>query len=171
MKSINPIYAERRRRLAQAMKKAGSGVAVLFSGAEVMRNRDADYPFRWDSYFYYLTGFPEPDAALVIITTDSEPRALLFCREKNEEREIWDGFRYGPEAAAEVFGFDDAFTIGEARLQDYGRTGQSNRHLLSAWSERRDRPAGSRLARPGASASAIRHHSASAGSSCPSNSG
>ncbi|MFK7967014.1 MAG: Xaa-Pro aminopeptidase [Burkholderiaceae bacterium] len=114
MKSINPVYADRRRRLASAMAKAGAGVAVLFSGAEVMRNRDADYPYRWDSYFYYLTGFPEPEAAIVVVATDAgEPRTLLFCREKNEEREIWDGFRYGPEAAADIFGFDQAFTVAD----------------------------------------------------------
>ncbi len=117
MKNINPVYADRRRRLARAMQQAGGGVAVLSSGSEVMRNRDSDYPFRWDSYFYYLTGFPEPDATVVIVAGDDEPRSLLFCREKDAERETWDGFRYGPEAAAEIFGFDDSGTnaaLGDA---------------------------------------------------------
>ncbi|MGH1360627.1 MAG: aminopeptidase P N-terminal domain-containing protein [Burkholderiaceae bacterium] len=113
MKNVNPVYAERRRRLAQTMTLAGGGVAILSSGQEVMRNRDSDYPFRWDSYFYYLTGFPEPDATVVIVAGDTEPRSLLFCREKDPERETWDGFRYGPEAAAEIFSFDGAGTNAE----------------------------------------------------------
>ena len=113
MNTINPVYAARRRHLARQMQQNGGGVAVLFSGQEIMRNRDSDYPFRWDSYFYYLTGFPEPEAALVIIANGDEPRSILFCREKNEERETWDGFRYGPQAAAEQFGFDAAATVGE----------------------------------------------------------
>lgn len=108
MKNVNPVYAERRRRLAQAMQQAGGGVAVLFSGQEIMRNRDSDYPYRWDSYFYYLTGFPEPESAVVIVATNNETRSLLFCREKDQERETWDGFRYGPDAAADIFGFDSA---------------------------------------------------------------
>jgi Xaa-Pro aminopeptidase len=83
------------------------GVAVIPTAPERTRNRDAHYPYRYDSYFYYLTGFPEPEATLVLIAGD-RPRSVLFCREKNEEREIWDGFRYGPGAAREAFGFDEA---------------------------------------------------------------
>src|SRR5690606_35081729 len=62
------------------------------------------------SYFYYLTGFTEPDAVLAVIG-GAEARSILFCRSKDEEREIWDGFRYGPEAAREAFGMDEAFPI------------------------------------------------------------
>ena len=82
-----------------------------------MRNRDSDYLYRFDSYFYYLTGFPEPDAVVVLVAGAS-PKAILFCREKHPERELWEGFRYGPEAAREVFGFDEAHPIAEldARL-------------------------------------------------------
>jgi Xaa-Pro aminopeptidase len=88
------------------------GVMVLATAPEVPRNRDTHYPYRHDSYFYYLTGFNEPEAVLVLVA-GAEPRSILFCRDKNEEREIWDGFRYGPEAAREAFGFDTAYSIGQ----------------------------------------------------------
>ena len=104
--------AARRLRLAQAMQ---SGVAVVPTAPERVRNRDSHYPFRFDSHFWYLTAFAEPDAVLVIVAGAS-PRSILFCREKNVEREIWEGFRYGPEAARERFGFDAAFPI--AALDD-----------------------------------------------------
>ncbi|TAK86288.1 MAG: M24 family metallopeptidase [Betaproteobacteria bacterium] len=97
----------RRQRLAQAM---GQGVAVIPTAPEQLRNRDTHFPYRFDSHFYYLTGFPEPEAALVVIGGEA-PRTLLFCREKNADREIWDGFRYGPEAARERFGFEEAHPI------------------------------------------------------------
>src|SRR5690606_6749612 len=87
-------------------------VAILPTAPECMRNRDSDYPYRWDSYFHYLAGFPEPEAVLVIVADGDRAESVLFCREKNEERETWDGFRYGPQAAAEHFGFDRALPIG-----------------------------------------------------------
>ena len=99
------------------MRRRGGGVAVLFTAPEVPRNRDSDFPFRWDSYFYYLSGFPEPEAAVVLVVTEDESKSLLYCREKNELREIWDGFRYGPHAAAEVFGFDQAWPIDSLNEQ------------------------------------------------------
>jgi Xaa-Pro aminopeptidase len=100
-------FAVRRQRLAQAMRE---GVAVIPTAPERLRNRDSHFPYRFDSHFYYLSGFPEPEAALVVIGGDA-PKVLLFCREKNEEREIWDGFRHGPQAARERFGFDEAHPI------------------------------------------------------------
>ena len=90
----------------------GAGVAVLPTAPERVRNRDAHYPYRFDSYFYYLTGFREPEAVLVVIA-GSEPKSILFCREKDPDKEIWDGYRYGPEAARTQFGFDEARAIGE----------------------------------------------------------
>jgi Xaa-Pro aminopeptidase len=102
-------YRARRERLAQQMQR---GVAVLATAREQTRNRDAHYPYRFDSYFYYLTGFAEPDAVLVM-TAGDESKSLLFCREKDLEREIWDGFRYGPPGAKEAFGFDEAYSIKE----------------------------------------------------------
>jgi Xaa-Pro aminopeptidase len=101
-------YLSRRLRLAEAMRARGGGVAVLFTAPEVVRNRDSHYPFRPDSYFYYLTGFTEPEAALVVVARTDSTRSVLFCRDKNEEREIWDGYRFGPAAAVDRFGFDDA---------------------------------------------------------------
>ena len=106
---INPVYATRRRRLAEAI---GDAVAVVPTAPERVRNRDSHYPYRFDSHFYYLTGFTEPEAVLVL----KEKKSILFCRERNEEREIWEGFRYGPEAARERFGFDEAHAI--ARLDE-----------------------------------------------------
>lgn len=101
------VYFSRRQRLIGML---GDGVAILPTAAEKIRNRDAHYPYRYDSYFWYLTGFPEPEAVLVLVG-GSKPRSILFCREKNEEREIWDGYRYGPEGALNSFGFDEAYAI------------------------------------------------------------
>ena len=103
-------YAERRAALLSRMQSMGGGVAVIPTAPEVMRNADADYPYRHDSYFYYLSGFTEPEA-MVVLVAGKENRAILFCREKNLEREIWDGYRYGPDAAKEKFGFDAAYAI------------------------------------------------------------
>ena len=77
---------------------------------EVIRNRDAHHPYRFDSYFWYLAGFPEPEAVVVLVG-GKRPKSILFCREKHEEREIWDGYRYGPKAAKAAFGFDAAYSI------------------------------------------------------------
>jgi len=106
--NITP-YVRRRATLAQHI---GKGVAVLPTAPERIRNRDAHYPYRCDSYFYHLTGFTEPEAVVVIVAGD-KTRNLLFCREKNEEREIWDGFRHGPVAAKERFGFDETYAIDQ----------------------------------------------------------
>jgi len=104
-------YALRRKRLL-ALMEPGS-VAVLATAPEVPRNSDSDYPYRHDSHFYYLTGFTEPEAVLVLAAAhhDTPAQAVLFCREKNVEREIWEGYRHGPEAAREAFGFDAAFPV------------------------------------------------------------
>jgi Xaa-Pro aminopeptidase len=101
------VYRARRARLARTM---GSGVAIVPTSPERARNRDAHYPYRFDSYFYYLTGFREPEAVLALVA-GAEPRSVLFCREKDPEREIWDGFRYGPEGARAAFGVDEAHPI------------------------------------------------------------
>jgi Xaa-Pro aminopeptidase len=103
------LHGARRARLAQAMQ---AGIAVIPTAPERIRNRDTHYPYRFDSHFYYLTGFPEPEAVLVLVA-GARPRSLLFCREKNEERETWDGFRFGPKGAQESFGFDEAHPISE----------------------------------------------------------
>ena len=107
---MNKNYIERRKQLAGAMN---GGVAILRTAPERIRNRDAHHPYRFDSYFYYLSRFTEPDAILVI-TADPSPKTILFCRDKDPEREIWDGFRYGPDAARETFEVDEAYPVGKA---------------------------------------------------------
>ncbi|MEO8136335.1 MAG: aminopeptidase P N-terminal domain-containing protein, partial [Betaproteobacteria bacterium] len=102
-------YTARRHALLDAM---GEGVALIPTAHESARNRDSLYPYRHDSYFYYLTGFVEPEAVLVLFAGKS-PKSVLFCREKNLEREIWDGYRHGPEGARTAFGFDEARPIAE----------------------------------------------------------
>ena len=108
-------YRQRRLSLIERMTRAGGGLALIPTAPEQTRNRDTQFPYRADSYFQYLTGFTEPEAVLVIAVGrgDAPPESTLFCREKNLEREIWDGFRHGPEGAREVFGFDAAHAIGE----------------------------------------------------------
>lgn len=109
-------YARRRTQLAATMK---GGVAIVRTAPERARNRDSSYPYRFDSYFHYLTGFSEPEAALVLVAGD-KPKSILFCREKDMEREIWDGFRYGPDKASEVFAMDEAWPVAamDERLPD-----------------------------------------------------
>jgi Xaa-Pro aminopeptidase len=101
------LYRQRRRRVMQAM---GEGVMVISTAPEAVRNRDAYYPFRPDSYFWWLTGFPEPESVVVLVA-GKRPKQYLFCRDKNPEREIWDGFRWGPKEAKETYGFDAAWSM------------------------------------------------------------
>ena len=112
-------YLKRRQAL---LEQLGDSVAIIPTAPEYLRNRDTHHAFRFDSYFWYLSGFAEPEAVIVLLgaCADAPAQSLLFCREKNLEREIWDGFRYGPAAAKEAFGFDQSFAIEEldARLPD-----------------------------------------------------
>ena len=102
-------FVRRRHELASAIK---FGIAVIPTAAERIRNKDAHFPYRFDSYFHYLTGFNEPESVVVVIG-GKPSRSILFCRAKHEERETWDGFRYGPEEAKTQFNFDDTFAIDE----------------------------------------------------------
>ncbi|MEI7612904.1 MAG: aminopeptidase P N-terminal domain-containing protein [Betaproteobacteria bacterium] len=102
-------YSTRRKALLDLI---GDGVAIIPTAPEQVRNRDSHHPYRFDSYFWYLSGFPEPEAVMVLVGGKT-PRSLLFCREKNDEREVWDGFRHGPEAARDAFGFDETFAFCE----------------------------------------------------------
>lgn len=100
-------FKTRRQKLMHTMR---DGIAIIPTAPELIRNRDSHYPYRFDSYFYYLTGFKEPEAVLVLIA-GVEPKSILFCRDKDVEREIWDGFRYGADAAQVEFGFDEAYSF------------------------------------------------------------
>ena len=130
-------YAARRQAL---LERIGDGVAIIPTAPEMVRSRDSHHRYRFDSYFWYLSGFPEPEAVMVLIGGDT-PKSILFCREKNEEREVWDGYRYGPAAAAETFGFDEAYPIAEfdQRLPDLIANRPSVWHALGlapAWDQR-----------------------------------
>jgi Xaa-Pro aminopeptidase len=106
------IYAERRARVASQLGK--DGIALIPTAPEQPRNRDSDFLYRHDSYFYYLTGFAEPKAWLVIT---GDGKSTLFCAPKDLEREIWDGFRVGPEAAPATLGVDAAYSVNELDTQ------------------------------------------------------
>ncbi|MBB1088324.1 aminopeptidase P N-terminal domain-containing protein [Lysobacter sp. SG-8] len=102
-------HARRRRQL---MRMAGDdAILILPAAAERVRSRDTHYPYRQDSDFWYLAGFPEPEAVLVLVPGRAHGESLLFCRERDPEREGWDGPRIGPEGTVETLGFDDAFPI------------------------------------------------------------
>jgi len=107
---MNPSEFKRRRRQLMGMMGAGS-VAILPTSKEAVRNRDVHHPFRPDSDFYYLTGFAEPEAVLVLVPGRTHGEYILFCREKDTTKELWDGYRAGLEGAVADFGADDAFPI------------------------------------------------------------
>ena len=106
------VYAQRRARVAAAL--GPDGIAIIPTAPERPRNRDSDFLYRHDSYFYYLSGFTEPNAWLVIT---GDGRSTLFCQPKDLEREIWDGYRLGPDAAPQTLGVDAAFAVGELDAQ------------------------------------------------------
>ena len=113
MKALTGIdgkeFARRRRQL---MRMAGDdAILVLPAALERIRSRDTHYPYRQDSDLWYLSGFPEPEAVLVLVPGRAHGEAILFCRERDPEREGWDGPRSGPEGAVDRFGFDDAYPI------------------------------------------------------------
>ncbi len=103
---------ERRRRELMAMMGEGS-IAVVPTAPERTRNRDVLYPFRPDSDFYYLSGFAEPEAVLVLIPGREHGEYILFCRERDPQREQWDGLRAGQEGAVKRYGADDSFPIDD----------------------------------------------------------
>lgn len=108
----NTLYAQRR---AELVRQIGSaGIALIPTAPEQQRNRDSDFAYRHDSYFYYLCGFTEPKAWLVIT---GDGKSVLFCQPKDKEREIWDGVRLGPQAAPDALGVDAAFALTELDAQ------------------------------------------------------
>ena len=104
-------YARRRKQL---MRIAGDeAILVLPASLARIRSGDTAYPYRQDSDLWYLTGFPEPEAVLVLVPGRQHGETLLFCRERDLEREGWDGPRFGPEGAVAAFGLDDAYPIAD----------------------------------------------------------
>jgi Xaa-Pro aminopeptidase len=106
------IYARRRSALAAQLGK--NGIAIIPTAPEQARNRDSDFLYRHDSYFHYLSGFAEPKACLII---RSDGRSTLFCQPKDMEREVWDGYRLGPDEAPSALGVDAAFSVAEIDTQ------------------------------------------------------
>ena len=104
-------FARRRKALIDRMEP--NSIAILTAASESIRNRDANYAYRQDSDFYYLSGFAEPQAVIVLVPEREHGEYLLFCRERNREREIWDGYRAGPEGACNDYDADDAFPISD----------------------------------------------------------
>jgi len=102
-------YARRRQQLMASMSP--NSIAIVPSAPLTTRNRDVEHPFRQDSDFYYLSGFSEEHAVLVLIPGREHGEYVLFCQEKIKEQEIWTGRRVGPEAAPQILGADDAFPI------------------------------------------------------------
>jgi len=123
------LLQARRARVLAWMREQGGGLAVIPTGGLRYRNATNPYPFRFDSQFFYLTGFTEPDAWLVLIaqgkdsqgskgngankSNDAGDQSVLFCQEKDPDTEVWDGLRWGPQAAREAFSFDVAHTTQE----------------------------------------------------------
>lgn len=104
-------YVRRRRQL---MRMAGDdAIVVIPSAPERIRSRDTHYPYRQDSDLWYLCGFAEPEAVLVLIPGRKHGESLLFCRERDPDREGWDGPRVGPEGAVDALGMDDAYPIDD----------------------------------------------------------
>jgi len=105
---------EFQRRRKQLMRIIGDdAICIVPAAPERVRNNDSPYPYRQDSDFHYLTGFPEPEAVLALIPGRKHGETILFCRERDREREAWDGARVGPEGVVREFGLDDAFPIGD----------------------------------------------------------
>ncbi|MEA3411576.1 MAG: Xaa-Pro aminopeptidase [Pseudomonadota bacterium] len=134
-------FARRRKGLMRSME-AGS-VAILPAAPTRIRNRDVEHPYRQDSDFLYLTGFPEPEAVAVLAPGREQGQFILFCRDKDPDQEIWHGRRAGPAGAVERYGADDSFPVTdideilpgllEDRRRVYytmGRYGEFDHHLM-----------------------------------------
>lgn len=104
-------YARRRRNLMGLMEP--NSIAIIPSAREQVRSRDTHFPFRQDSDFFYLSGFSEPEAVIVLIPGRRHGQFVVFCRERDRKMEMWNGYRAGPEGVCEAHATDDAFPIGD----------------------------------------------------------
>ncbi len=104
-------YARRRQTLMARMEP--NSIAILPAAPMYIRNRDVEHVYRQDSDFQYLSGFPEPEAVIALIPGREHGEYVLFCRERDPERELWDGLRAGQDGAIAHYGADDAFPIGD----------------------------------------------------------
>ncbi|MGB2246811.1 MAG: Xaa-Pro aminopeptidase [Alcanivorax sediminis] len=104
-------YARRRQELMGIM--GPNSIAILPAAPEHIRNRDVEYPYRPSSDFWYLTGFEEPEAVMVLMPGREHGEFVMFCRERDRTMEIWNGYRSGPEGVVNDFDADDAFPIGD----------------------------------------------------------
>lgn len=111
MRITKTEFARRRKQLMDIMEP--NSIAILPAAPERVRSRDTEYHYRQDSDFLYLSGFEEPQAVIALIPGREHGSFVMFVRERNREREIWDGYRAGPEGACEEFGADDAFPIDD----------------------------------------------------------
>lgn len=109
MKIDKASFADRRKKLMEQM--GTSGLAIIPAARMMKRNSDVEHAFRQDSDFYYLTGFNEPDAILVLIPGRPEGEAVLFCRDRDPLMEIWNGYRAGPEGAVNDYGAAEAYAV------------------------------------------------------------
>ncbi len=108
---LSKEFARRRQQLLRQMPKGSA--AIVAAAPTLLRNRDTEYPYRQDSDFYYLTGFNEPEAVLVLIPKRAQGECVLFCRQRDPQKEIWTGRRCGPAGAKRLFGANEAFVINE----------------------------------------------------------
>lgn len=109
IKNININFAQRRSIILEAIEK--DSIILISSSCPKVRNSDANYPFRQNSDFFYLTGFDEPESLMVLKSTSSTREFILFCRDRDPLREQWDGFRAGQEGAIKDYGADISFSI------------------------------------------------------------
>ena len=107
----NREFSKRRKELIAQME--ANSIALLASAPPRLRNNDAEYQYRQNSDFYYLTGFTEPLSLLALIPGRKQGEVVLFCQEKNKEKELWHGYLLGPDAAIEELGVDDAYPIDD----------------------------------------------------------
>jgi Xaa-Pro aminopeptidase len=133
-----PRHRQRRAQLAEWLHRKTGGqpaLAIAYSGREISRNRDNTFAFRFSSDFFYLSGFPEPDAWLVIaVDAQGKMTDRLYCRARDPDKEIWDGVRVGPQDAADRYQFDEALPL-ESLDTDLPGLVLNKLALLAPWAE------------------------------------